>query len=922
MKKHVLIAALVLSALSLNAQTFVNVTPTAFVQSVGDGSSAAYGDLNGDGKLDIILIGDKGNNVYLNDGKGGFTLADKTTTGLDQQGMWWSSVDIADYDGDGKLDVVMQGWDGSQQHAFVYKGNGNGTFTKVTTLNGLSNGNIQFGDYDNDGKLDIIQTGWRDAATLAPAGGFTNIYHNAGNNVFTLISTPQIMGVADGQAKWGDLNKDGKLDIVLEGWNATKIFLGNGAGGFTEKSNTLPAYDLSFVNIVDYDKDGNLDILFGGHVPGGSTWETKVAKGDGAGNFTLQNFGLPGVERGPAVIGDCNKDGYNDIFIAGWNGGGSFYIYKNDGTNNSFSSVTGINSVIAGYPSGSLLVKDFNGDGYDEIFKCGWGLTKLYTNSSTTGFYRSKNSGNWSDTNIWETSADNLNWIPATSFPTSYSNTVSILNNNLVTIADNTSATTLNVNPGAKLTLNSGKTISAGILNLNSDATGTATYVDNGGTTSVTINNVQQYLSSARNWYISSPVSGAKAKSGYIFYKRDEANNAWSSMTTGDGTTTGDALNLGQGYIANLASGSATYTFTGTLNTGNTNITVYRTVAQATKPGFNLVGNPYPSYLNARTVVNSSANLEKSIWYRTQIKSSTTYTFDTYNSSGDVGTNNSNNNSFVIGTVPPMQAFWVRVVQGQTSATLNFSNLYRSHANDTINLYKSKALNTIDQPILRLQVSNGINNDEAVVYFNPNASNEYDSFDSPKMTNSSASIPEIYLIAGAEQLSIDGLNSVQYDTELALGFTTTTTQNGSFSLKASQFSSFDAGTQVYLKDYQSVNPSQLINMSNGNSYSFNSDAVNTSGRFALIFKAPLVATGINPNTNTNVWISLNGKKQIVINDANGPIQVAVYNEVGQKLESQTLKATTNTIESQFAPGVYLVTVSNAGKIITKKVIID
>ena len=381
MKKNVLFMALGLAAISLHAQTYVDKTPVSFVQSVGDGSSAAYGDFNGDSKLDIILVGNKGNNVYLNDGNGGFTLADKTTTGLDQQGMWWSSVDIADYDGDGKLDVVMQGWDGSQQHAFVYKGNGNGTFTKVTTLNGLSNGNIQFGDYDNDGKLDIIQTGWRDAATLAPAGGFTNIYHNAGNNVFTLISTPQIMGVADGQAKWGDLNKDGKLDIVLEGWNATKIFLGNGAGGFTEKSNTLPAYDLSFVNIVDYDKDGNLDILFGGHVPGGSTWETKVAKGDGAGNFTLQNFGLPGVERGPAVIGDCNKDGYNDIFIAGWNGGGSFYMYKNDGTNNAFSSVSGINSVISGYPSGSLLVKDFNGDGYDEIFKCGWGVTGLYKNS-------------------------------------------------------------------------------------------------------------------------------------------------------------------------------------------------------------------------------------------------------------------------------------------------------------------------------------------------------------------------------------------------------------------------------------------------------------------------------------------------------------------------------------------------------------
>ena len=482
------------------------------------------------------------------------------------------------------------------------------------------------------------------------------------------------------------------------------------------------------------------------------------------------------------------------------------------------------------------------------------------------------------------------------------------------------SVNVLTINAGAKLSTSG--TISAGSLNILSDGIkGTGTLKD-GGLLSSANSNIQQYLSAARNWYISSPVSGAKAKSGFTFYRRDEANNNWVTMTTGDGSASGDALNVGQGYIANFASGTATYTFTGSLNTGNPDITIYRTTAQAIKPGFNLIGNPYPSYLNMRSIVNSTSNLEKSIWYRTQKNSTSTYYFDTYNTVGNLGTNNSQNNPFVIGTVAPMQAVWVRVSAGQSSSTITFNNSYRSHANDTINPLKSKALNAAEQPILRLQVSNGTNSDEAIVYFNSNASNAYDNYDSPKMSNNSTSVPEIYLTAGGEQLSIDGLNSVPYDTELVLGFTNTASQTGSFSLKASQFSSFDPGTELYLKDYQSADPTQLINLSDGKSYTFNSDAVNTTGRFALIFKAPSLTTGINPDTHADVWISMNANNQIVLNGLIGATKVAVYNELGQKILSQTLTTGTKTLETKFATGIYFVTINNTGKTITKKVIID
>jgi hypothetical protein len=85
---------------------------------------------------------------------------------------------------------------------------------------------------------------------------------------------------------------------------------------------------------------------------------------------------------------------------------------------------------------------------------------------------------------------------------------------------------------------------------------------------------------------------------------------------------------------------------------------------------------------------------------------------------------------------------------------------------------------------LRLQVSNGINTDEAVVYFNANASNGFDAYDSPKMSNANKAIPEIYTLAANEELVINGMNELALNTELPLGFSSGELNN--YSIKASE----------------------------------------------------------------------------------------------------------------------------------------
>ena len=539
------------------------------------------------------------------------------------------------------------------------------------------------------------------------------------------------------------------------------------------------------------------------------------------------------------------------------------------------------------------------------------------------------------------------NWSTATEWTYSPMAATDLVISSGELVVDQTAAVhSITVAPGAKLSLSSG-TLTAGTLTLQSDATGTATFVHSGGTLAATTTNVQQYLTAGRNWYISSPVSNATSAvfnpGGSLnggtgttkLYWYDEVNAStlpWPQITTN--STTLDPM---KGYVVNLAHDS-TIVFSGTLNIDAPTINVSRTVGQT---GFNLVGNPFTAYLDWDQVSAAATNIGTSIWQRSKnhIENPDThvitsnYVFDTYNASGKILLNNSGKG--INSHIPPMQAFWVRVNDGVSTGSLTLSANMRSHkgtqttgtdinsnpiiVNDPI--FKSKA--TVSQSVLRLQVSNGTSTDETVLYSNSNALNSYDNYDSPKMFNNSASTAEIYTLAGTEQLAINGLNSIPFDTEIPLGFTTGTA--GTFSLKASQFSNFAIGTQVILKDYANLGDPAIADLSDGGSYSFTSDATsNNTTRFSLLFYAPSVTTaGINPIDNNAVWILTNGEGKIMINGAGaGKTLIEVYNSLGQQVMSKQLNATGGELYAKFAPGVYMLRVMNAAFKMTKKFIVD
>jgi len=479
-----------------------------------------------------------------------------------------------------------------------------------------------------------------------------------------------------------------------------------------------------------------------------------------------------------------------------------------------------------------------------------------------------------------------------------------------VILATSLSASNVTVNPSAKLTLNSGQTLTVTTFNIQSDATGTGTFIDN-GTVNATTTNVQQYMAIGRNWYVSSPVAAATVSSintttGTSIVSYDEPNGSTTPWLTESGT-----LTPAKGYIAVAPTGDTgvTVNFSGALNTGNQSIALTRTAGQ-TKEGFNLVGNPYPSHLTWSAAIATAANTLTTIWYRTYVSSA--YVFQTYNATGGIGTPMG-----VTGLIAPMQSFWVRANAG--GGTLSLNNSMRSHS-ETANFLKAPALKNAEQQLLRLQVSNNVNSDEAVIYFNTNASNAFDAYDSPKMTNAKAAIPEIYTLAGTEQVVINGLNSVSTNAELPLGFTTG--QSNTFTIEATQISNFDSNTRIILKD-KYLNTEQELTV--GSAYNFSSDITSTVDRFSIAFKSAGVTTGNNLTDNAEIIVYKNENNQIAIKNYSklyNNSSVTIYNAMGQELMNRQITATSCVINANLSSGVYFVKVNNAANSITKKIIIN
>jgi len=488
------------------------------------------------------------------------------------------------------------------------------------------------------------------------------------------------------------------------------------------------------------------------------------------------------------------------------------------------------------------------------------------------------------------------------------------------TISQPTTLASLTVAAGGKLTINSGVAASIGTLTLESDATGTATML-NSGTFTGTVN-AKQYLGSARNWYVSSPVSNATSPANSIDYyyeyveagnNNDFASQPGSSSLYWKGLANGSPMAVAKGYIAKANAGT-TVQFSGTPNNGNITTVFDLTRDDAKGKGFNLVGNPYPSYIDWSVVSTANPNLSNTFYFRSKNTNPTsTYTFVTYN--GLLNTSVSSNgtaNTTTTRFIPPTQAFWVRVNEGTATTKMYFNNNMRSHLDASGNLLKAPKAD--NRTRLRLQLINGTEGDETLICTDANAENGFDVYDSPKMMNNSNITPDLYTKAGVERLVINGLNTITDNMELSLGFSLGA--EASLKLKATEMSNFPVGTRIFLLDKEKNSQTELFA---NTEYDFSTTAatLNNESRFSIVFRAPGSITSTDNTVLESLSAIVNSQNKIVIT-AKPSSTYGIYNAIGQLIESGMLKSELYTVNSKLQSGIYVVKVNNAStKVIIK-----
>ncbi|HLJ98140.1 MAG TPA: VCBS repeat-containing protein [Gemmataceae bacterium] len=331
-------------------------------------SSVAVGDFNGDGILDLAVVGGQGPTVSILFGNGDGTFQDPHRV---PTGTYPGYVVAADLNGDGRLDLAMLAYDDAAGAIVsVLLGNGDGTFQPVRNSPCSGGSVLAVGDLNGDGIPDVA---FASGQTGPDHKGSVSIMLGNGDGTFQAPHSYRT-GTASVSLAIGDFNGDGTPDLAvantgsgyLPGTGSVSVLLGNGDGTFQAAQNYALGYLLACVAVGDFDGNGIPDLAVidspGFDTSDQGTVSILLGKGDG----TFEH--APGFPAGssPSVVAvaDLNGDSIPDLVVAGYDPG-SRSVHVLLGKGNATFQVAGTFS--AGSSPSSLAIGDFNGDGIPDL---------------------------------------------------------------------------------------------------------------------------------------------------------------------------------------------------------------------------------------------------------------------------------------------------------------------------------------------------------------------------------------------------------------------------------------------------------------------------------------------------------------------------------------------------------------------------
>jgi hypothetical protein len=298
--------------------------------SIGSKAPFVAADFNGDAKIDLVALEHwDTSSAYMHTrlGNGDATFH---TTGPDLQipfdvqttgaGLAAQPA-IADFDGNGTLDLALVGLASGHGGLYLIPGNGDGTFGTPQTVDatlafdGYAPSRVVASDLDGDGKPDLVVEDGGAPFASPPAPGGIRVYRNAGSGTFASPIALTGPDEPDG-IDVGDVNRDGTPDIVATGnSNQLYVYKGNGDATFAAaETMTLPDIWYRSVLIADIDGDGKNDLVLGNCC--GLTFGA-LARGDGNGRFATPAI-LPLVVSPTALmLADLDGNGRPDLLMHG-----------------------------------------------------------------------------------------------------------------------------------------------------------------------------------------------------------------------------------------------------------------------------------------------------------------------------------------------------------------------------------------------------------------------------------------------------------------------------------------------------------------------------------------------------------------------------------------------------------------------------